>query len=621
MNKPGPRRARDGVRGSYVGHPRGFGFLVLDDGGADLFVPPNSEGDALDGDRVEAQRAEKGTARVTRVIERGRKLLVGTCTGKGKFLADAHRIPRELTVEGKARRGDKVLVAVSKSKLRIRRVLGRAGTPLVEDAAVLAELEITPRFPKNVQVEASALKAPTARDYRVRLDLRKATTVVTIDPVTSKDFDDAISLERRGKEWLLGVHIADVSHYVQPDSPLDREAYRRGTSVYLPGHVIPMLPEKLSNDLCSLREGVDRLAMSVLMRYGPDGTLRETTFAESVIRSDRRFSYERASRVMDRAAREKGPVGALLLDMARLAKLLRRKRPSLDLPRNELELVYGGQGEVVDLRPTSQDVAHGVIEEFMLAANREVARLLLRRHVPAIFRHHPEPADLAQVWDDFRKLEVPRAASLGIGKAIAAAIAKGHGPAATAAVLRCMPRAIYTSRDASHFSLGFEAYAHFTSPIRRYADLVVHRELRALIRERRGSIKMRSSARLPAPTPDEALELVAAHASERAKSADRAESRIRRRRLLEYLAQQRPTTLSGQITQVVERGFSVDLPQYGTWGFVSIDSLPGGRYKFESGVLRNRRNAFKLGDTLDVRISRVDAASNELALAVERRAR
>jgi ribonuclease R len=609
-----PSGPPDPVRGSYIGHPKGFGFLVLDEGGADLFVPPDAEGDALDGDSVEAQRGDRGTARVTRVLDRGRKLLVGTYLGNGKFQADAHRIPQDLTVEGKARRGDKVLVAVAKTKLRVRRVLGRAGAPQVEDAAVLAELEIAPRFPKDVQAAARALAAPSGRDYRRRLDLRKATTVVTIDPVTSKDFDDAISLERRGKDWLLGVHIADVSHYVLPDSPLDREAYRRGTSIYLPGRVIPMLPEKLSNDLCSLREGVDRLAMTVLMRYGPKGELRETTFAESVIRSDRRFSYERASRVMDRAVREKGAVGALLLDMVRLSKLLARKRPSLDLPRGEIELVYGGQGEVVDLRPTSQDVAHGVIEEFMLAANREVARLFLRRRVPAIYRHHPQAPDLSRVWDDFRSLGIRRAESLGLGKAMAAAITKGYGPAAAAAVLRCMPRAIYTTRDASHASLGFEAYTHFTSPIRRYSDLVVHRELRALLRKGRGPIRMRSSAKLPAPLPNETLEAVAAHATERAISADRAENRIRRRRLLEYLARQRPETLAGQVTQVVERGFSVDLPPYGTWGFVPLDQLPRGRYALEDGALRSARHTFRLGDTLDVRISRIDPASNELEL-------
>ncbi|MHC4451299.1 MAG: RNB domain-containing ribonuclease, partial [Planctomycetota bacterium] len=420
----------DKILGSYVGHPRGFGFLVLEGGGDDLFVPPNNVGDGIDGDRVEAVRGDRGTARVVRVLARGRKLLVGTHLGHGQFAADAHRIPQALKVEGKARKGDKILVETTKTKLRVRRVLGRAGDPAVEDSAVLAELEIKPRFPKNVWSASQALKAPSARDTRGRLDLRKATTVVTIDPVTSRDFDDAISLERRGKDWLLGVHIADVSHYVLPDTPLDREAYRRGTSIYLPSRVIPMLPEKLSNDLCSLREGVDRLAMSVLMRYGSSGELKETTFAETVIQSDRRFSYERASRVMDRAVREKGEVGALLLDMVRLSKLLAGKRESLDFPRGELELVYGGQGEVVDLRPVSQDVAHGVIEEFMLAANREVARLLLRKRVASIYRHHPEPADLSRVWNDFRLLGIRRPESIGVGKAMAAAVSKGLGPAA-----------------------------------------------------------------------------------------------------------------------------------------------------------------------------------------------
>jgi len=621
--RPADPSPSDTVRGSYVGHPRGFGFLVLEDGGADLFVPPKSEGGALDGDRVEATRGEKGTARVTRVIDRGRKLLAGTYLGSGRFASDAHRIPGELTVEGEARQGDKVLVETAKTGLRIRRVLGRAGAAPAEDAAVLAELEIRPRFSKSARADARALEAPASRDFQGRLDMRQATTVVTmttvvtIDPVTSQDFDDAVSLERRGEDWLLGVHIADVSHYVLPDTPLDREAYRRGTSVYLPGRVIPMLPERLSNDLCSLREGVDRLTMTVLLRYGPDGELRETTFAESVIRSDRRFSYERASRVMERAAREKGEVGTLLIDMARLAKLLSRRRPSFELPRQALEFVYGGQGEVVDLRPTSQDVAHGVIEEFMLAANREVARLLLRRQVPALYRHHPEPPDLSRVWDDFRCLGVQNAESLGLIKAMAAAVANGYGPAATAAILRCMPRAIYTTREASHFSLGFEAYTHFTSPIRRYSDLVVHRQLRTLIRKGQGPIKMRPSAELPVPSPDEPLEVVAAHATQRAISAERAEARFRRRRLLDYLAKQKPLTLTGQITQVVERGFSVDLPQFGTWGFVTTGQLPRGPYKYDTGVLSGAHHSFHLGDTLQVSLGRVDAAANELELIPE----
>ena len=307
-------------RGRYVGHPRAFGFLLLEGGGADLFVPPKHEGDAIDGDTVLAERRGESAAKVTAVVERGRSRLSGTYIGRGAFLPDAHRIPKILSVEGKARKGDKVLVAVRPDALRIRRVLGRAGDPAVEDAAVLAELEISPQFPKPVLAQAAKLEEPGPADFRGRLDLRDTKTVVTIDPVSSRDYDDAISLERRGKGWLLGVHIADVSHYVRHGSALDKEARERGTSVYLPTRVIPMLPEKLSNDLCSLREGVDRLTMSVLIHYDARGELLDTTFARSVIRSDRRLSYERASRVMDKTVKEKGGVGELLLNMARLAK-------------------------------------------------------------------------------------------------------------------------------------------------------------------------------------------------------------------------------------------------------------------------------------------------------------
>ena len=249
------RDASKRVRGTYVGHPRAFGFLLLEGGGADLFVPPKHEGDAIDGDTVLAERRGESAAKVTAIVARGRSRLCGTYIGRGAFLPDAHRIPKILSVEGKARKGDKVLVAVRPDALRIRRVLGRAGDPAIEDAAVLAELEISPQFPKPALAQAAKLKEPGPADFRGRLDLRDTKTVVTIDPVNSRDYDDAISLERRGKGWLLGVHIADVSHYVRQGSALDKEAHKRGTSVYLPTRVIPMLPEKLSNDLCSSARG------------------------------------------------------------------------------------------------------------------------------------------------------------------------------------------------------------------------------------------------------------------------------------------------------------------------------------------------------------------------------
>ena len=604
------------VQGTYTGHPRGFGFLAPERGGEDLFVPPGHEAGAIDGDTVKAERAERGTARVTRVVERGRPLLAGTYLGRQAFSPDAHRVSKILRVEGKARKGDKVLVAATPEKFRVRRVLGRAGAPDVEDAAVLAELEIAPAFPRAVLAAAEQLKQPSDRATKERMDLRQAVTVVTIDPVTSRDFDDAISLELKGDEWLLGVHIADVSHYVQQGSALDQEAHKRGTSVYLPNRVVPMLPEKLSNDLCSLREGVDRLAMSVLMRYTRSGKLKETAFGESVIRSDRRFSYERASRVMEGSRPEKGPVGELLHNIAELAALLRGARGSFDIPRGEIELVFNGAGDVVDVRSTAEDMAHGVIEEFMLAANRQVARLMLTRGVPTLFRHHPEPTDLSGIGDTFRLLGVGKAKSQDLRSLVAKAVEAGYGPAITSAVLRCMPRAVYTTGASSHFSLGFDAYCHFTSPIRRYADLVVHRQLREILRSEGGAVTLRPGEEPPRPKPNDELESLATPVNARAAAAERAESRIRRRRVLEFLLRQGGIPTEGQVTTVVDKGMVIDLAEYGTSGFLSVDALPGGPYELEPGTLRGRRRTFRLGDTLDVCIHRIDPASSQLDLAL-----
>ena len=615
-HKKSTNRPSRHIQGTYTGHPRGFGFLAPEKGGEDLFVPPGQEGGAIDGDTVTAERGEGGTARVIRVVERGRPLLAGTYLGRQAFSPDAHRVSKILRVAGKARKGDKVLVAATLDQFRVRRVLGRAGAPDVEDAAVLAELEIAPTFPRSVLAAAEQLKQPSGSATKKRMDLRHAVTVVTIDPVTSRDFDDAISLERKGDEWLLGVHIADVSHYVQEGSVLGKEAHKRGTSVYLPNRVVPMLPEKLSNDLCSLREGVDRLAMSVLMRYSRKGQLKETTFAESVIRSDRRFSYERASRIMEGSRPEKGPVGELLCNVAELARLLRGERRSFDIPRGEIELVFNGAGDVVDVRSTAEDMAHSVIEEFMLAANRQVARLMLTRCVPSLFRHHPEPSDLSSIADTFRLLGVGKGKESDLRNWVAKAVEAGYGPAITSAVLRCMPRAVYTTEASSHFSLGFEAYCHFTSPIRRYADLVVHRQLREILRGERGPVTLRPGGEPPNPKPDDELELLATHVNARAAEAERAESRIRRRRVLEFLLRQGGIPTEGQVTTVVDKGMLVDLPDYGTSGFLSVETLPGGPYELAPGALRGRRKTFRLGDTLDVCIHRIDPAASQVDLAL-----
>lgn len=630
-----PRKAPR-LTGTYSGHLRGFGFFVPARGGDDLFVPPGHEGNAIDGDTVEAERRRGDTVQVTRVLERGRARLAGTFLGRRSFSPDAHHIGKILTVTGSAKKGDKILVVPELDAFRIERVLGRSGAPDVEDAAVLAELGIAAEFPAAVHKETKSLPAPAESAVADRLDLRSAVTVVTIDPVTSRDFDDAISVERSRDGWTLGVHIADVSHYVQPGTALDAEARRRGTSVYLPGRVIPMLPERLSNDLCSLREGKNRFALSVLLDYDTKGDLRRTRFAESVIRPARRFSYERASRVMDGTRRESGRVGRVLRDMLQLSELLRQRRQSLELPRNETELVFDAAGNVVDLRSIAHDVAHGVIEEFMLAANQQVARLMLLRGVPTLFRNHPAPEDLKAVRDVLELLgmehgpsssspsssskrrssaRVAKPGEIDLPRVVSDAVSKGFGPTVTSAVFRCMSRARYTGTDSSHFSLGFPAYCHFTSPIRRYADLTVHRGLRGLLKAEGKPLVIRPGAKPGKPKRDAAHEALGEQLTARAAAAERAESRIRRRRVLEFLLRQGPIPTTGQITGVVEKGLIVDLSEYGTSGFLATDALPGPSYDFEPGKLAGDRRTYRLGQDIEVCIHRIDPAASQLDLA------
>jgi len=293
----------------------------------------------------------------------------------------------------------------------------------------------------------------------------------------------------------------------------------------------------------------------------------------------------------------------------------------LDIPRQEVELVFNGAGDVVDVRSPDQDVAHAVIEEFMLAANQEVARLMLRRGVPTIYRHHPAPADMETAWDTFHLLRLgsrgrARPNRTDLVRTIAKGADAGYGPAVAAALLRSMPRACYVTDDSSHFSLGFEAYCHFTSPIRRYADLVVHRNVRRILHDVRKPLKLHPEDKLPAPSTDLDLASLAEHVNARSLAADRAESRIRRRRVLEFLLRQGGIPTEGQVTMVVERGLIVDLPEYGTSGFLSADLLPGGPYRLESATLKDARHTYRLGETLDVRIHRIDPAASQLDLAL-----
>jgi ribonuclease R len=632
--KPAPESPVEEIEGVYTGNPKGFGFVRPAAHSPrrrslrihDVFIPQGATSSAIDGDRVRVKLGAKGTGKVLAVLERGRKALAGTYQEEGLFRPDAHSIPGVLTLTARTpsggrapRPGDKVIAVAEGSSFVLGEVLGRSGDPVVEDRAVLLEMGIAGEFPEEVEREAARFgEAKVAgRDRRGRIDLRDEPTVVTIDPLTAKDFDDAISLKPvREGGWVLGVHIADVSHYVAEGTALDREAQLRGSSAYLPMKVVPMLPHALSSGLCSLREGEDRLTMSVLLTYDARGTLRSARAARSVIRSSRRFTYERASRVMEGAGGETREVSQLLRDMHSLAAKLRDRRPSLAIHEPGVEFTYSASGEIVEVCTTEGDDAHWVIEEFMLAANREVAGWLLSLREPALFRHHPPPGGLDDLRDFLHGMGLSGARERPLPELMRRAEEAGLGAAATSFLMEAMEAAEYSPREPRHDALGFAHYAHFTSPIRRYADLTVHRAVaRHLTAGRWAEMEARSGERPPAePVSTPELERLAAHLNGRERAIAHAESRLRRRRILEFLQKKGNEPLQGVVLRALERGLLVNLPGYLISGFIAASSLGAGPRRSEPHKLTVGSRSFQPGQPLEVRISRIEPLRGELDL-------
>jgi len=483
-------------------------------------------------------------------------------------------------------------------------VIGNPGAPGVDVESVIRQYELPTRFPGTVKAEARRLGTKvTEADRRGRRDCRRH-LVVTIDPVDARDFDDAISLERiEGRRWRLWVHIADVSHYVRPGSALDKESRRRGNSTYLIDRVIPMLPEELSNELCSLKPGVDRLARSVEFVLTNSGRIEQAKFHSTVICSKQRFSYEEAMAVLEREPT--GGIERMLHDAHRLAQQLRQARfraGALDLDVPERKVLLDAKGRVSEVRRVENDVSHQLIEEFMLLANEAVAREIKRRRAGAIHRVHDVP--------DTEKLDNLRAqaALMGLragnladqkqaGKFLASLKDHPLGDVFRIGYLRCMKRACYSTEPIGHYGLAKEDYVHFTSPIRRYADLIVHR----VVYQR---------ARLDA----EALATAADHISLTERNSADAELDSKLIKLLSHLQRQldrrKPETYTATVTEVRNIGAMVDITELGLKGLVKRLSLSDDRYRFvpERGRLvgRLRGNEIAPGDQLRVQVESID---------------
>jgi ribonuclease R len=633
------------VVGRLTCNPAGYGFVQPErrrEGQGDVYVSAANLKEALHGDRVVA-RVERMTpkgaeGRIIRVLERGLQRIVGRYEEEGRFgghvIPFDRRVLHELFIppseNGGAQPGEMVSAEMTRPPTatrnpsgRVLAVLGRLEDPGVDLKVVMAKHGLPDAFPSEVEAEASLVPAEVRReDLKDRTDFRRWPTV-TVDPETARDHDDAISLDRLpGGHWRLGVHIADVAHYVREGSVIDQEAYLRGTSVYFPDRVVPMLPHALSSAICSLVEGEDRLTQTVVLELDGRGKVRKAEFHDGVINSAARLTYQQAQGMVDGDAALRArfaPLVPLVEAMDELAKVMRKRRyerGSLDFDLPEPKLVLGSSGEITGIVATERLDSMRVIEEFMLAANEAVAEKLATAGMPALFRVHetPDPERVEEFSDlvasfGYRvptNLEAVRPEDFQL--VLRQIEGKPEEKLISYLLLRTMKLARYTEENLGHFGLATEMYAHFTSPIRRYPDLVVHRALRAL---RRGG----DHAHIK-----EALPEMGRHLSEMERRADEAERELTEWKKVRFMADKLGEVFTGYITGVQAFGLFVELDEIYVQGLVHVSSMTDDYYVYneKSHALtgENTRKVYRLGDRVEIQVVRVDLERRQVDFAL-----
>ncbi len=623
---------------------KGVGFMAPEDGSEDIFIPADEMSTGLDKDRVlvRVKPGRRGRLRegaILKVLKRERNTIVGTFHRTRHFMSvepDDERIGRDIYVHDcgdlRVENGQKVVIALSEWKNpnmnpqgKIIEILGYPDDPGVDILSTIRKFSLPTEFPEAVEKESTGLKldiSPAALEGR--LDLRDKITL-TIDPADAKDYDDAVSLEILDNgNYMLGVHIADVAHYVLEGTSLDTEARERATSVYLVDRVLPMLPERLSNDICSLRENEDRLTYSCLMEVTKSGDVKKTRIVQSVICSRARLSYDDVQEYFDdgnQTDKLSGLTQSLDL-MQKLAKILRKRRlemGSLDFDLPEPRVVLDTSGDVVDIRPRPRKESHKLVEEFMLLANRAVAEQFMRLGLPILYRVHEAP--------DPDRLDAYREFARGFGwelkitnppKPIQLArfLKKIEGSDAESILnemlLRSLKKACYQPDNIGHFGLAFSHYLHFTSPIRRYPDLLVHRLLKEIRNRRYPGKLMPSIKRL--------LKQVGEHSSMREKLAEEAERETVRIKQAIYLSKHVGDVFEGVVSGIMSFGFFVRLKKFSAEGMVRLSTLGDDYYQVDDNRLSitgsHTGKAFSLGDRVFVQIINVDLDHYQINLSI-----
>ncbi len=631
---------------------RGFGFVGLEGSDEEVFIAERNLGTALHGDTVEValfarpirKKKQDDEAKlegeIVGIVERSNTTVVGTLEKSKRFsfvVPDNERINRDIYISdddlGGASHGDKVVVEMREWKNpaqnpegKIIEVLGESGDARVEVMSVARSFNLPMQFPQDVEQAAKALSGSIPREeIAKRLDLRER-VCVTIDPEDAKDFDDAISFEPLGNgKYRLGVHIADVSYYVQENSPLDREAYERGTSVYLVNEVVPMLPERLSNDLCSLRPDVDRLTYSVMMTVTGGGKVEEYSIEKSVIHSARRFTYEEVQKIIEDG---KGELADMLLPLHKFTQTLtkqRKKKGSIDFDTGEAKFKFDERGFPSAIIKKVRLDAHRLVEECMLLANRIVAEHLgkVRKEDqvrPFVYRVHDVPSperltDLANFVKQFGfTLDVKQGiSSLKLQNLLDTVKGSEVENVINEVALRSMAKAVYSEKNIGHFGLAFKYYTHFTSPIRRYPDLIVHR----LLKEYADGMPYERREHLQNELPD-----ICKQSSAREKVATEAERESVKVMQVEYMKRHVGDIFEGVITGVTNFGIFVEITDLLVQGLIRMRDMTDDYYLFDEKRYqlkgRSRGKVYRLGDSVRVEVVSVDPETREIDFAITR---
>ena len=635
----------DHLVGTFISHQKGFGFVEVDGREEDLFIPEGKINGAYHLDTVEVallprHGGKRQEAKVVKILERGTETIVGTYQKNRSFgfvIPDNRKLAEDIFIPAECSKGavdgHKVVVELTdygndkkKPEGKVIEILGHINDPGVDILSIVRGFDLPVEFPQKVMNQAQRVKEEVIpADLEGRSDYR-GLTMVTIDGEDAKDLDDAVSLTKEGELYHLGVHIADVSNYVQEGSALDREALSRGTSVYLVDRVIPMLPHRLSNGICSLNAGVDRLALSCLMTIDQKGEVVDYKIEETVICVDRRMTYTSVKKILEDKDQEERTAYAdlvpLFKDMEELAAILRRKRKkrgSIDFDFPESKIVLDKEGGPIAIKPYERNTATKIIEEFMLIANETIAQHFFWLELPFVYRTHdiPDPEKIQKLgaflssFGYYLKVHKEEVHPKEIQKLLAKVEGTPEEAMISRLALRSMKQAKYTVDCTGHFGLACEYYCHFTSPIRRYPDLQTHRIIKDWLR---GRLKGRKQQHY-----EEILPQVSHQSSRLERRAEEAERETDKLKKVEYMENHIGECFEGVVSGVTQWGIYVELPNT-VEGLVHVSKLPGDYFYYDEAayemVGRSTQIRYKLGQTVKIRVENTDRDSRTIDFGI-----